>query len=73
MPVGQLALTIAVVFAGAAIYITIAGQPARLQLDNRSPRRVEPGLQAGDLMQASLAVVGGLFGLVAYLGTLHGR
>src|SRR3984893_484291 len=38
MLAGALALTIAAVFTGAAIYVKIADQPARPQLDNRSLR-----------------------------------
>jgi hypothetical protein len=73
MLAGELALTIAAVFTGAAIYINIAEQPARLQLDNRSLRAEwKLAYRRGYLMQASLAVVGGLFGLVTFLSTLDG-
>jgi hypothetical protein len=73
MPVGQLTLTIAAVFTGAPIYINIAEQPARLQLDNRSPRRVEAAYRRGYMMQAGLAIVGGVLGLVAYFSALDWR
>jgi Anthrone oxygenase len=67
MLAGQLALILAAVFFGAAIYINVAEQPARRILDDRALlTEWKPAYKRGFAMQASLAIVGGLFGLIAW-------
>ncbi len=74
MLIGQLALAIAAIFTGAAIYINVAEQPARLQLDDRSLlAEWKPAYKRGYMMQASLAILGGLFGLFGFFSTFDWR
>ena len=70
MLTGQLALLTAAMFTGAAFYINVVEQPARLGLDHRSLlAEWKPAYKRGTAVQAPLAIVGFLFGSVAWWQT----
>jgi hypothetical protein len=70
--IGLLALTAAAIFTGAALYVNVAEQPARLLLEDRALlTEWKPSYKRGAAMQAPLALVGCVLGLIAWWQTSH--
>jgi len=70
MIIGALALSAAALFAGAAVYVSVAEQPARMALDDRALlTEWKPAYRRGTAMQAPVALVGCILGLIAWRQT----
>jgi uncharacterized membrane protein len=70
MTFGLLALIAAALFTGAALYVNVVEQPARLSLDDRALlTEWKPSYKRGAAMQAPLALVGFLLAVIAWWQT----
>lgn len=74
MLAGQVALVVAALFTGAALYINVAEQPARLRLDPQALlAEWKPAYKRGFAMQAPLVVLGSVLGIIAWQQTRDWR
>src|SRR3981189_3769813 len=72
MTIGLLALTVAAIFTGAALYVGVAEQPARLLLDDRALLTAwKPSYNRGAAMGSPCALVGCILGCLAWWQTSH--
>ena len=70
MTFGLLAVIAAALFTGAAFYVNVVEQPARLSLDDRALlTEWKPSYKRGAAMQAPLALVGFLLAVIAWWQT----
>ena len=74
MIVGELALVAAAAFTGAASYVNVAEQPARLALDDRAMlEQWKRSYDNASVMQAGLALVACALGVAAFFLSLDWR